>query len=728
MRLIHRTPALLTGALLCALALSTPVHAQDAQDAQEPETRWPREINSPSAKIVIYQPQLESFDDVTLKARSAVSVTAGDKEPVFGAAWFTASVAVDRENNEVTLLDVAVTRAKFPNATDAQIVTFREIVEAEIPKWDLKLSLDQLVASMAAVEKEKAASAKLNHTPPEIIFSKKPAVLVMIDGDPILRDVDGQKLKTVLNTPFFIVQDGVTGVFYLKGAEAWYSGRDALGPYSAMRSDPPASVVDLAGQRVSEPSPEEAGAAQEAVADEGGPTTPVIPEVIVRTKPAEVIQTNGEPDFAPVEGTSLLYLKNSEDDVIMHIDTQEYYVLIAGRWYASKALDKNDWRYVSGDKLPTDFTKIPAGSDMADVRSNIPGTPEADEAIMDNQIPQTAMVDRKTATLDVSYDGDPKFEAIPGTKMQYAVNTDKSVLLIDGKYYCCDTAIWFQSPAPKGPWTVCVDVPKQVQDIPPESPVYNVKYVYVYDHTPDVVYVGYTPAYYGSYIYGGCVVYGTGFYYHPWYGAYYYPRPVTYGFGVHYNPWTGWGFSYGVSYGWFHVGVSTYGGFWGAGGYHYGYHHGYAHGYHRGYHQGYNRGYAAGWAAGHNAGARPQPYKRDAYRTRPTGVQPTTDRVTNRPATGQPAARPNNVYADKSGNVYRRDSNQGWQKNTQDGWKGTGGSSSRPAGKPAAQPATRPQTRPAPSQDLQRSSQSRDRGAQRSQSRPAPSRSGGRRR
>jgi hypothetical protein len=365
---------------------------------------------------------------------------------------------------------------------------------------------------------------------------------------------------------------------------------------------------------------------------------------------------------------------------------------------------------------------------MADVRSNIPGTPEADEAIMDNQIPQTAMVDRKTATLDVSYDGDPKFEAIPGTKMQYAVNTDKSVLMIDGKYYCCDTAIWFHSPAPKGPWTVCVDVPKQVQDIPPESPVYNVKYVYVYDHTPDVVYVGYTPAYYGSYIYGGCVVYGTGFYYHPWYGAYYYPRPVTYGFGVHYNPWTGWGFSYGVSYGWFHVGVSTYGGFWGAGGYHYGYHHGYAHGYHRGYHQGYNRGYAAGWAAGHNAGARPQPYKRDAYRTRPTGVQPTTDRVTNRPATGQPAARPNNVYADKSGNVYRRDSNQGWQKYTQDGWKGTGGSSSRPAGKPAAQPATRPQTRPAPSQDLQRSSQSRDRGAQRSQSRPAPSRSGGRRR
>jgi hypothetical protein len=363
--------------------------------------------------------------------------------------------------------------------------------------------------------------------------------------------------------------------------------------------------------------------------------------------------------------------------------------------------------------------------------------------VLDNQIPQTATVDRKTATVEVTYDGEPKFEAIAGTKMQYAVNTDKSVLLIDGKYYCCDTAIWFVADGAKGPWAVCTSVPKSVQDIPPESPVYNVKYVYIYDTTPEVVYVGYTPAYYGSYIYGGCVVYGTGYYYRPWYGYYYYPRPVTYGFGVHYNPYTGWGFSFGMSYGWFHMSVSTYGGYWGAGGYHYGYNHGYHHGYHHGYQRGYADGWGAGYRAGQAAGDRPsaQPYKRDAYRTRESGVQPTKDRVTQRdkPAT-RPATRENNVYADKSGNVYRQ-TDQGWQKNTKDGWKSTGAKpstrpsqpaakpSTQPAGKPSARPAT-PSTRPAqaPSQDLQRQSQSRNRSAQRAQSRPAPSRSGGRRR
>ncbi len=476
---------------------------------------------------------------------------------------------------------------------------------------------------------------------------------------------------------------------------------------------------------------------------------PVIPEVIVRTAPAEVIQTNGEPDFAAIEGTSLLYLKNSEDDVVMDIDSQTYYALIAGRWYASKSLSSNKWEFVPGSKLPADFAQIPAGSDMGNVRSSVPGTVEAEEAVLDNQIPQTATVDRKTATVEVAYDGEPKFEPISGTKMSYAVNTDKSVLLIDGKYYCCDAAVWFVSSSATGPWSVCASVPASVQDIPPESPVYNVKYVYVYDSTPEVVYVGYTPAYYGSYVYGGCVVYGTGYYYQPWYGYYYYPRPVTYGFSAHYNPYTGWGFSYGVSYGWFNVRVSTYGGYWGPGGYHYGYNHGYHHGYHHGYNQGYGHGYNNGWSAGYRAGqaaggGKPTPYTRDAYRTHQAGVQPAKGSAAQRPAT-QPAKNPNNVYADKSGNVYRQ-TDQGWQKNTKNGWQSTGGAkpstqpATKPATRPSTQPATRPATRPstqpaarpaqqpakAPSQDLQRSSQSRDRSAQRSQSRPARSGGGGR--
>jgi hypothetical protein len=90
----------------------------------------------------------------------------------------------------------------------------------------------------------------------------------------------------------------------------------------------------------------------------------------------------------------------------------------------------------------------------------------------------------------------------------------------------------------------------------------------VYDSTPEEVYVGYLPGYTGSYVYGGTVVYGTGYWYPGWFGTEYYPRPWTWGFDPVYYPWTG-GWYYGVGpwgHGW--AFWNGHGGWWGPGGYH----------------------------------------------------------------------------------------------------------------------------------------------------------------
>ncbi len=75
-------------------------------------------------------------------------------------------------------------------------------------------------------------------------------------------------------------------------------------------------------------------------------------------------------------------------------------------------------------------------------------------------------------------------------------------------------------------------------------------YVQVYGSTPTVVYVGYTPGYYGTVVApGGVVVYGTGYYYSPYVtGAYWVPAPYTYGVGAGFG-WSavaGWGLAFGV--------------------------------------------------------------------------------------------------------------------------------------------------------------------------------------
>lgn len=72
---------------------------------------------------------------------------------------------------------------------------------------------------------------------------------------------------------------------------------------------------------------------------------------------------------------------------------------------------------------------------MATVRASIPGTPEAQDALLEQSIPQTATVNRKDAKVDVIYDGNPEFNKIEGAEVSYTVNSDKTVLRIKDKYY-----------------------------------------------------------------------------------------------------------------------------------------------------------------------------------------------------------------------------------------------------------------------------------------------------
>jgi hypothetical protein len=721
------------------LGLVVLAQAQAQEETWEGALEWPRAIETKRGTITMYQPQTESFRDNVLESRAAVSLKAtGGAAPVFGAVWISSRMSTDYDERLVTLVDLKVTAAKVPDVAQEQVDSLATFLEEEIPTWNVVIALDRLLADLDGADVQFATSDELRHDPPVIYFRTEPTVLVMVDGDPIQKEIEGSTLKYVVNTPYFMLFDESRNTYYLKGGDFWYSSRDVKEGWGNL-SEPPKDVSEIA--KKAEDAAKEDASAEASSPDTSLPQITEPPGVIVATEPAELLQSDGEPDFASIEGTQLLYVKNSESDIIMDITTQQYYVLISGRWFRSASLENGPWRHEPPDELPVDFAAIPPESDLADVLPSVAGTQQAKEAVLENTIPQTAEVDR-SQTLTVAYDGDPKFEKIDGTSMQYAVNTDKSVLLIDGAYYCCDEAVWYVSKTATGPYSVSAVVPESVQDIPPESPVYNVKYVYIYDTTPEVVYVGYTPAYMGAYYYNGCVVYGTGWWYRPVYPVYYYPRPVTYGFGIHYNPWTGWGCSFGVSYGWLTIGFHTGGyhrGYWGPAGYRHGYRHGYARGY---YH-----GRRAGYAAGYRAGQRHSPTHRNMYSGR-QGV-----RTSQRPAAGQPATRPttggrpatgatgrasaatgaarspratqgnNNVYSDRNGNVYRQQGSD-WQKrdNKSGSWNAAGGSNRSSSGANRSSTAGRSQnTRQS---DLNRSAQSRQRGSQRSQS-YSQSRSGG---
>jgi hypothetical protein len=419
-----------------------------------------------------------------------------------------------------------------------------------------------------------------------------------------------------------------------------------------------------------------------AAADSGSPRA-----VVTATEPTELVVITGDPALVPISGTDLLYVSNTESDLFKELQSQDYFLLLSGRWFRSRTL-AGQWSYVPPDALPPTFARIPPDSPKSDVLASVAGTEAANDAIVDAAIPQTAAVKRAEASLEVTYDGDPQFEPVEGTRMAYAVNASTAVLRIDGRYYACDQAVWFVSSRPTGPWLVSDRLPPAVQAIPPTSPVYYVKFVQVYYATPDVVYVGYTPGYLGAYPHYGTIVYGTGWRYRPFIGRrYYFPRPWTWGLCARYRRWYGWGFGISDDWGFLIIGVT-----WGGG--------------YRPHHRppGW---YGGGWygPGGFRPPAPHRPPRRPGappvYRPRTvTNIYSRPERrgvVIPRPPVREPSrpatrVRENNVFVTPGGEVRRR-TEEGWETRTGNQWRPT---TQPPAARPAEPPpAARPTQPPA---------------------------------
>ena len=686
-------PLGLTGAG-CAVGAEQPVGPAPVPlyNSTAPDTVWPLRLSTSSGSLDIYQPQPEKLEGDKLTARAAVSITPpGATDPVFGAIWMQARVATDRDTRTVTIVDVDVRRVRFPDSQQAQEQQLEQIIEQELPRLNVTFPLDELMTSLDAAEKEREATSQLQTAPPKIIFTTTPATLITIDGPPKLQQSQQPGVMQVVNTPFILLFDLPSKRYYLKAGDTWMSAADVTGPWGNAAAVP-ATVAAEAQALTPPPDP---NAPQAAPLPPPGPPG----EIIISEEPAELISTDGEAQYTPIIGNELLYVSNTQSDVFMEVATQQIYVLLSGRWYRAPSL-RGPWEYVPSDKLPAAFSRIPPNSPKANVLASVAGTPEAKDARLDAAVPQTAAISRDAgSSLDVTYDGEPQFDPIQQTPVSYCVNTPEAVLLVNHRYYCCHQAVWYQASVARGPWTVCVSVPQVIYTIPPSCPVYHVRYVYVYDYTPTVVYCGYLPGYVGCFRYGPTVVFGTGYVYPAWYRTVYIPRPRTWGFGVRYDvvaaTWAD-GAGYRWDRRWF-VGGGRHEEWFGPRGFV---------DYHRLPHVGEPHREAAPVRLNVNIYRRSENARRNVSFGRTEADRNAPQRKTRVPATPParesrqparaPVARPpNNVYAGRDGTVYRR-TDQGWEQRGGNRWSRIDRVPEAPAASPA-RPEQRPaEQRPAP--------------------------------
>jgi len=533
-----------------ALAWVGPARGQGGAGAMPVSDVWPREFKLSTATMLVYQPQVNSWQGNLLDFRAAVGVKpAGPGQETFGVIWATARTQVDRISRMVVLEDVTLTKSAFPMLADQGAAYVRELQKQISAISKRIIALDRLEATVAASGTAKPAGVPVNTDPPRILIGAWPALLVSIDGRPVLRPVPGTRFERVVNTQALIIRQQGTSTFYLHVYDGWLSAGSVEGPWTQAGMVPP----DLQGVA--------AGLAADGRVDliDGGQAQPKpslatgVPTIYVSETTAELLVFKGQPSFAPLAGTTLAWASNSANDVFLDTANNTYYVLISGRWFRAPAL-AGPWAYVASTSLPADFRRIPDDSPAQIVLAAVAGTPQAEEAVIANSIPQTATVPRVNGPkFTPTIDGPPQLGPIEGTPLQYVVNASAPIVQVDaGTYYAVQTGVWFYATSFGGPWYVAPSVPAVVYTIPPSSPLHYVTYVRVYGSTAQVVYVGYTPGYLGTVVApDGVVVYGTGYTYQPWVGTAWYPPPVTYGVMAQpvYNPAIGmtYGFAMGVA-------------------------------------------------------------------------------------------------------------------------------------------------------------------------------------
>jgi len=534
-------------------------------EERDPEA-WPRVLEGDGYLVKLHPPQVDSWDGRQLRARSAVEIGEKGKEgSIYGVVSYLTRTRVDKDARLVVFDEYQGIEANVPAQTEieARLLGF---LQKQLNDVMRVVALDRLEMALAATKASQSLDNQVavRNDPPKIVFAERPTLLIYVDGSPVWRSVEGSGYERLLNTrPLLLRADSAT--LYLHLFDGWLEAPALEGPWRVVKATP-AGIEEAASKAQQAQGADllDGGVPDQQELDvEGKPIEKPtlakgpVPDIVVSSEPTELVVTDGEPTWTAIPGTELEFVENTSGNVFRQASGSPCNVLLSGRWFEADSL-AGPWRTVPQTELAADFRAIPDDSPKENVKASVAGTPQAQEAVIANSVPQTSEIDRQGAEFSPTIDGEPQWKSIEGTSLDYVENSPTPIIRVaPDQFYAVHNGVWFVAPVVTGPWIVAVRVPEEIYTIPADSPLHYVTYVRVYDADDETVVVGYTPGYYGTTVSEDVVVYGTGYYHDPWIGSYWYGYPSTWGYGcsITYTPWGGWAFSFGVGWAW---------GYWGS--------------------------------------------------------------------------------------------------------------------------------------------------------------------
>ncbi|HXO96456.1 MAG TPA: hypothetical protein VN857_07720, partial [Chthoniobacterales bacterium] len=295
---------LLTG-LLLPLWPKTSLCLDSAKKSTYPESEsksldpgWPREVDRNGVRFVYYQPQVDEWKNLReLRARVAFTLTPKGGKPAVGIEELKGDTVADLEKRTVLINNIEIVAVRFPSLSDEEAAKMETLLKSNFPGKPLTVSLDRLVASLQSGQ-ENVKPVPVKTEPPAIFVTTQPAILLSVEGKPVLAPIKGLKLQFVLNTGWDLFFEPSESQYYLLADQTWLSAKSLDGTWRGV-GKLPAEFSKLSAANGWEH-------VQKSATSKTTKTSNV-PKVFFTDQPAELIAFAGEPAYQSIKGTQLSY-------------------------------------------------------------------------------------------------------------------------------------------------------------------------------------------------------------------------------------------------------------------------------------------------------------------------------------------------------------------------------------------------------------------------------------
>lgn len=165
---------------------------------------------------------------------------------------------------------------------------------------------------------------------------------------------------------------------------------------------------------------------------------------------------DGPPARVKIDGTRLEFVVNTDWSVFYSRDTQAWYILDEGHWLTSNMFSSGDWKTTLD--LPEDFLTLQVSSDWPNVAAAFP-------PVQPKTPPKPLLISYEPTEL-VLVDGEPILATVPGSGLQYVVNTRNDLFMLGGRYYLLASGRWFTTKNIRKLWYAAGALPSEFSEIP----------------------------------------------------------------------------------------------------------------------------------------------------------------------------------------------------------------------------------------------------------------------